>query len=74
MGLTGLIFKDHKSMFKAIVRAIGATLIVAILTGFIGFLYGKFHLTKTGVDWWLPNNLIDKTITLLLGQYIISVI
>ena len=67
LGLTGLIFSDYKRMWNAIIKAICLTLCITAVTGFIGFLYGKFHLTKTGVDWWLPDNLIDKDDFIVVG-------
>ena len=68
LGITGLIFSDHKKMWQAIKKAIGLTFCVAILTGFIGFLYGKFYLTKIGVDWWLPESLVDKDNFIIVGS------
>jgi len=68
LGLTGLLFNNHKTMRKAITKAIGLTFCVAVLTGFIGFLYAKLHLIKTGVNWWLPDNLIDKDSFIVVGS------
>lgn len=68
LGLTGLTYRDYKIMWQAIKNAIVWTLCVAVLTGFIGFLYGKFHLTKTGVCWWLPDNLLDKDNFIIVGS------
>ena len=30
--------------------------------------YGKFSLAETGVDWWLPENLIDKKNFIAVGS------
>jgi len=68
LGLTGLIFEDHKKMSKSIRKAIKLLFCIAISFGFIGFLYGKFHLINTGVDWWLPNNLIDRNNFIIVGS------
>jgi len=68
LGITSLIFDDHKKMSKAIKKAIRLLFYIAVLFGFIGFLYGKFYLTKTGVDWWLPNNLVDKNSFIIVGS------
>ena len=68
LGIIGLIFLDHKKMFKAILNALLLTFCVTCITAFIGFLYGKFHLTKTGVNWWLPDNLIDKNSFITVGS------
>lgn len=68
LGLTALIFKDHKTMTKAIQKAIALTFCFAVATGLFGFFYGRFVLTKTGVDWWLPDNLVDKNAFIIVGS------
>ena len=47
-------------MRKAVQKAIGVTFCVTVATGIPGFFYGRFVLTKTGVDAWAPDNLVDK--------------
>lgn len=74
LGLTALIFDDYKQMKTAIMKAITVVLLIAVITGIAGFFYGKFYLTKAGVNWWLPENLIDKKNSLLLAQFTTSVI
>lgn len=59
LGLVGLIHKDNIQMLNATMKAIVLTVIVTFATGLIGLIYGKFYLAETGVDWWLPENLID---------------
>lgn len=68
LGLTGLIFSEHKKMWHEIKRSIFVTFFIAVLTGFIGFLYGRFYLTKTGVNWWLPDDLADKSSFIVVGS------
>jgi hypothetical protein len=34
----------------------------------IGLLYGNYHLAETGVNWWLPDNLIDKRNFIAVGS------
>lgn len=68
LGLTALIFKDHKTMWQAVRKAILMTLCFAAATGLFGFLYGKFVLIKSGVDWWLPDDLIDKDAFITVGS------
>jgi len=68
LGLTGLIFPNHKTMKKAIQKAIFITFCFAVAMGLFGFLYGSFILTKTGVDWWLPENLSDKSAFITVGS------
>lgn len=59
LGLVGLIHKNYKLMFKITMKAFVITVIVAFFTGLIGLAYGKIYLANTGVNWWLPDNLID---------------
>lgn len=66
-GLTALAFKDHKTSWQATRKAMLMTLCFAAATGLSGFLYGRFVLTKTGVDWWLPDNLQDKAAFITVG-------
>jgi len=68
LGLTGLIHKDHQTMLKEVSRAILVTLAVTFLTGLVGLAYGFFYLAKTGVDWYLPVNLVDKENFIAVGS------
>lgn len=67
LGLVGLIHADSKKMFRATMRAIVLTIVVAFITGFIGLAYGKLHLADTGVNWWLPDNLLDTDNFIAVG-------
>lgn len=64
LGLVGLVHKDNKQMFRATLKAI----FVAFATGLIGLAYGKLYLADTGVDWWLPDNLIDTKNFIAVGS------
>lgn len=68
LGLVGLKIKDNQKMFLTVLKAFLLTTIVAFLTGLIGLAYGKFSLAETGVDWWLPENLIDKKNFIAVGS------
>ena len=59
LGLVGLRHQNHKQMFLVTMKAIIITIIVTFITGLVGLAYGKLYLVKTGVSWWLPDNLID---------------
>ena len=67
-GLTGLIQRDHKLMFKTISVAILITLTIAATCGLIGLAYGWFHLSKVGVSWYLPPTLINKRSFIAVGS------
>lgn len=68
LGLTGLIHKDNKQMFRSTMKAIVLTIVVAFLTGLTGLFYGKIFLAEKGVDWWLPENLIDTKNFIAVGS------
>lgn len=68
LGLTGLIFHHHKIMRRAIMNGIRVTLITAILFAVVGFLWGKYYLVKAGVNWSLPDGLIDKNHFIIVGS------
>lgn len=68
LGFTSFVFNDHRTMRRAIQKAVAITLCLAAITGLFGFLYGKTVLTKTGVDWWLPDNLVDKGAFITVGS------
>lgn len=68
LGLVGLIHKNSKQMFYVTLRAILVTIIVAFITGLIGLAYGKFYLADAGVDWWLPEDLIDTKNFIAVGS------
>jgi hypothetical protein len=68
LGIVGLILKDYKQMFKVLMKSTLITLIVAFLTGLTGLAYGKFYLVNTDLNWWFPDNLIDKKSFIMVGS------
>jgi hypothetical protein len=68
LGLVGLIHKNYRQMFRATMGAIILTVMVAFATGLIGLGYGKLYLAHTGVNWWLPGNLIDTRNFIAVGS------
>lgn len=68
LGLVGLIYNDHKKMFRITLQSIFITLICTFLIGIAGLVYGKFYLAIEGVDWLLPVDLIDKTNFIAVGS------
>lgn len=55
-------------MIATLKKAVVLILIAAFVTGAVGFLYGKFYLAKSGVDWWLPEDLSDKSAFIVVGS------
>ena len=68
LGLTGFNFPDHKTMRAALYKSLLLVSIVTILTGCCGFIYGKYIQDPSGVSWWLPDSLRDKTAFILVGN------
>jgi hypothetical protein len=68
IGTTGLFQADAKTMFKSSIKAVVIAMALAAITGLIGLAYGGFYLANTKVDWWLPDNLIDKKSFIMVGS------
>lgn len=68
LGLTGLIFRHHKIMRRVIMNGIKVTLVTTILFAVLGFLWGGLYLVKAGVDWPLPDGLVDKNHFIVVGS------
>ena len=68
LGVVCLIHKDHKTMLRVTMKAIIITVIVAFVTGLFGLAFGKLYLADTGVDWWLPDNLVDVKNFIAVGS------
>lgn len=68
LGLFGLMHQNSRQMFRATMKAIVITVIVAFATGLIGLLIGQYYLADTGFDEWLPTNLVDKKNFVAVGS------
>lgn len=68
LGLVGLVHKDNKQMFRVTMSAFILTMIVAFATGIAGLAFGNFYLADNGVDWLLPDNLIDTKNFIAVGS------
>ena len=68
LGVTGLIHKDYRQMLRVTIQAMFITMGIAFVTGLLGLAYGKLMLASTGVDWWLPENLIDRKNFIAVGS------
>lgn len=67
VGLIGLIH-DKKRMLKNCLKTILLVLCITLITGLVGLAYGKFILAKSGVNWFLPENLIDSENFIAVGS------
>ena len=52
----------------SITMAIKIVFITTILFAFMGFLWGRYHLVATGVNWWMPDDLADKDNFIVVGS------
>ena len=68
LGSAGLIFRDYTTMRRKINKAIKIVFITAIIFAIIGFLWGKYYLIRTGVNWWLPDDLYNKNDFIVVGS------
>ncbi|HCS20864.1 MAG TPA: hypothetical protein DIW47_09965 [Bacteroidetes bacterium] len=68
LGLIGLVHENSNQMFRVTLKAILITVLVAFATGLIGLAFGKLYLADAGVDWWLPENLIDRENFIAVGS------
>ncbi|MEZ4923478.1 MAG: hypothetical protein R2780_09930 [Crocinitomicaceae bacterium] len=68
LGLVGLVHKDHKQMYLVTFKALIITLLITLITGLVGLTIGFTILANSGVDWWLPHNLIHKTNFIAVGS------
>lgn len=56
-GLLGLVAVHKAVLVKTLLRAMRLAFGTTIAAGVAGYFYGRFFLAKTGVTWWLPDNL-----------------
>lgn len=63
-----LMFRNADTMFASAMQALGIVLLIAIVFGVIGGIYGHHVLAKRGVDWWLPDNLVHRTDFITVGS------
>lgn len=67
LGLVALVFRNADRMFQSAMQALGVVLVIAVLCGGIGYLYGHGALAKTGVGWPIPTNVVDRTAFITAG-------
>ena len=67
LGLVALVFRNADRMFQSAMQALGLVLLFTVASGFAGWLYGRDVLVKRGVNWRLPDNLMDKPAFITAG-------
>jgi len=68
LGLIGLIHKTGKEIFRITMKASLMTIAIALIVGIIGLIYGKFVLANNPQNWFLPDNLINRTNFIMVGS------
>ena len=68
IGLTAWIFPEIRAMKKAIKKGILLVFLTVVLAGIAGYFYGRFYLAGTGVRWWLPADLEDRSHFIITGS------
>src|SRR5690242_14246007 len=68
LGLAASFYPDHRTMLPGIKRATLITLVITMITGVAGYLYGKYKLSNHQVNWYLPANLLDRKSFIIVGS------
>lgn len=68
IALTGFIHRDARVMLKANVQSIGIVLLITATTGLLGLCYGWWFLNDGGVNWYMPEGLIDRRHFIMVGS------
>ncbi len=68
LGVAGLFHANARNMFSYTMKAVMIVLVITFLTGLIGLAYGAVYLSKTGVDWWLPPDLVHTKNFIMVGS------
>ena len=68
LGLVGFIFRDADTMFSSVLQALWLVLLVVIIAGVVGGVYGSHVLAGKGVGWWMPGDLKDRRAYIEVGS------
>jgi hypothetical protein len=68
LGLAASFYPDHRSMLSGIKRATLITLVITMICGVVGFFYGKYYLSNHRINWYLPENVIDRKSFIIVGS------
>ena len=68
LSIVGLIHRNGSEMFKATAKAILLTIFIALITGLVGLLVGKFLLSDATSNWYIPDNVIDRASFIAVGS------
>lgn len=68
LGLTGLIHRDGKEMIRLYFKSVVIVLVVAIIVGLFGLLFGRLFLIDKNLNWFFPEDLIDRAHFIMVGS------
>lgn len=68
LGLVGLSHRNGNKMLKVTIQAIALTISIALLTGLLGLLYGKICIVESHLNWFLPDNVVNRKDFLTVGS------
>lgn len=67
-GLLGLVAVSKTTLIRTLLRAVRLAFGATIAAGVAGYFYGRFFLAKTGVTWYLPDNLQQPADFITVGS------
>ena len=68
LSLVGLSLPNAKTMFVTLAKTLVLVLSITFILALAGLCYGWWHLSQTGVTWWLPHNLINTKAFIAVGS------
>lgn len=68
LGLVAARIEGFKAHILLSLKALGITLTVAFLTGLVGLFIGFWDLAESGVDWIMPENLVEVENFIAVGS------
>lgn len=67
IGLLDLFYSSQAYTIRLALKAIGINLVIALLTGLVGFIYGKFILQEAPIYWNIPHSVVDVKRFIVVG-------
>lgn len=68
LSLVGLIQKTGRQMWRITLRSFGWTLVFALTTGLLGYLYGITALAENPPNWRVPINTVSREAFIAVGS------
>lgn len=68
LAIVGLTHRNGKEMFISTIKAFILTVIIALFTGFFGFIYGKIFSINNTSSLYLPKNTINIDNFIIVGS------